>query len=63
MTDRANDTQEIINYDVNLNFLKQIKDSLKKNPQMSNIFVMPRDDDASVYTSGAEEQILLSFTV
>jgi hypothetical protein len=63
MTDRANDTEEIINYNVNLNFLKQIKDSLEKNPQMRNIFVMPRDDDASVYTSGSEEQILFSFTV
>jgi hypothetical protein len=53
--------KETVNYELNLAFLNEVRESLEGDEAMKNIFVGSRDEDMSVYTSVEEEPYLLSF--
>jgi hypothetical protein len=54
--------KEIIDCELNLDFLNEVRDSLKGNELTKNIPIMPRNEDASLYTANEEEPYLLSFS-
>jgi hypothetical protein len=54
--------KETVDYELNQAFLAEVRETLYKNATTKNVPVMPRADDASLYTSTVEEPFLLSFS-
>ena len=51
-----------IKYDVNLQFLNTVREKVIKDPQTQSVAIIQRADDASIFTTTEEENVLLSFS-
>ena len=51
-----------IEFDANLQFLSNVRDSIFQDPKTKAVVIMKRNDDTSVYTANEEENVLLSFS-
>ena len=61
MTEKQQSNNEI-KYEVNLQFIKKVREDIYKNPKTLGVVIAPRIDDTSVFTAIEDENVLLSFS-
>jgi hypothetical protein len=51
-----------IKYEVNLQFINQVRENVIKDPKTQTIAIIQRTEDVSIFTTNEDENVLLSFS-
>jgi hypothetical protein len=55
-------TKMDIDHEVNLQSISKVREDVPRNPQTQAVVIIQRNEDASIFTTADEENVLLSFS-